>query len=149
MSNHVPKLEPSGAIALIEAHDGRVSSVVISTTESSRIEFDHLAVYHQCGPEEFKVWSYRAVLEANGVHRVIVEGEAEATDYIDEGVVLFGEEQVDWKALLDSRPVTHIKLVFGSGRTIDMDCHEAQLRLTDANKALEDWIGPLYSSPST
>jgi hypothetical protein len=86
------------------------------------------------------------VLEANRVDRMTVESCSALADYVDDGIViLHGEELVDWKALLESRPVTQIKLTLGSGQTIDIHCHEAQLRLLQPIEHVEDWTGPLYS----
>jgi hypothetical protein len=146
MSMIIRVSEPSGAIALIEPHDGKVDAVVIIGNGCTRIEFAHLAVYHQRDTEMFEIWSYRAILEANGVDRLIVEGCSEVADYVDDGAVLLdSEELVDWKELLTSKPVTQIKITFGSGRTIDIHCHDAQLRLQQPIKHVEDWSGPLYS----
>jgi len=143
------KPEPGGPIALIEPHDSRVGAVVIPATGPSRIEFAHLAVYHTRDIERYEIWSYQAVLEISGVDRMLVEGGSEVRDHVDDGMVLLdGEELVDWKALLDPRPVTRIKLTFGSGRIIDIRCREAQLRLQHAIKHMEDWVGPLDPSPS-
>jgi hypothetical protein len=143
------KSEPGGPVALIEPHDSRVNAVVITATGPSRIEFAHLGVYHTRDIERYEIWSYQAVLEISGVDRMLVEGGSEVTDYVDDGMVLLaGEELVDWKALLDPRSVTRIKLTFGSGRIIDIQWHEAQLRLQRVIKHVEDWVGPLYHSPS-
>jgi hypothetical protein len=149
MTLPLTKQHPTGPIALIEPHDSRVDEVVISPAGLSRIDFAHLAVYHACDGEKFEIWSYRAVLEAQRVYRMIVDGCLEITDYVDDGVVvLFGKELVDWKELLESRAATQIKLTFGSGKTIDIHCHEAQLRLRQPIRHVEDWTGPLYSPAS-
>ena len=145
MTDHIPKPEPTGAIALIEAHDSRVSSVDISPTGHSHIEFEHLAVYHQTGPESFTIWSYRAVLEADEVEQFTIYGSI-TMDYVDDSViVLDGHELPGLQVLLNRQPVSEIKLTFGSGRTIEMHCHNAQLRLYNAIKPVEEWVGPLYS----
>jgi hypothetical protein len=93
-----------------------VHIAVVDATGRIRIQFKHLPVYHTRAAEEYEIWSHRAVLEASSVERVVVEGAANIHDSIDDATVTIGDsEMTDWKALLVARPVTRIKLSFGSG----------------------------------
>jgi hypothetical protein len=136
------------ALALVEPHDSTVDAVVIDAMGRVRIELKHLAVYHTRAAEEYEIWSHRAVLEASSVDRVVVEGAANVPDSVDDATVMIGDsEMTDWRKLLVARPVTRIKLSFGSGRTIEIHCQKAKLTLEQAVRHLEDWTGPLFTSP--
>jgi hypothetical protein len=134
------------AIALIEPHDGRIESLVLPAAGPSRIELAHLAVYREVSVEHYEIWSYRATLEIDGVERVRIDGSADESDRIIDGIAVIGGREVDdWRELLERKPVTEIKLSFGSGRTIEIQCQHAQLLLHQTLRHVEDWNGPLTS----
>jgi len=137
-------IEKTMTIALIEAHDAKVAALVISASDSVRIELAHVAVYHVREPERFDIWSHTAVLELDGVDHLVMEGSAETGPHLDDAVVTTDSGEIDnWKELLEPRPLTAVRLIFGSGRTIDIRCRRGQLRLQQQSRYVESWTGPL------
>lgn len=138
-----------GSIALIEPHDGEIESVSIALDGTARVQFAKLSVYLERGTEHYEIWIYRGVLEIGGAYELALHGQPQAgfDDYVDDAVVSADSVEVSWKELLDRRLVTQMKLSFGSGRTIDINCHDVQLVLQQSIKHVEDWAGPLVSEP--
>jgi hypothetical protein len=132
-----------GEIALIEAHDAKIDTVVLRTDQTCVIHFRHLAVYHARAAEDFAIWSYRAFLELRGVDHFLWEGGSPTTDYVSDAFVFRDDAAIDWTRLLQGSPSTRIEMTFGSGRRIDIRCCEAQLTLQEPLKHFEDWHGPL------
>jgi hypothetical protein len=130
-------------IALIEAHDARVEDLRMPMNGSCVVWFKHLAVYRARGSERFAIWSYPASLELRKVTRVIVDEAIIDGDYVLDGIILRGSEELPWQALLNPQAISRLQLTFGSGRRIEVDCEEAHLVLGEAVREIEEWIGPL------
>lgn len=130
-------------IALIEMHDARVEDLRLPMNGSCVIRFKHLPVYHNRGTNRFVIWSYLAALELRAVARVVVDELWTNADYVSDGTVLRGSEELSWQSLLEQQPVSKVEMTFGSGRRIIVECEKAQLVLHEAVREIEEWIGPL------
>jgi hypothetical protein len=140
----------SDSISLIELHDSKVEAILISSAGDCRIEFAHLPVYHPRDTEAFEIWSYRASLLTTSVDYFLCDGDFQVRDYVDDAQALLDGENiviVNWKLLLDRQAVSRITFIFGSGRKIDLKCQSAQIMLHERVRHVEDWVGPLDSSP--
>jgi len=132
------------AIALIEPHDGRIESLVLSPEGPTYIDFAHLAVYREVSAEHYEIWSYRATLDILGLESANVDAPADESDRIIDGIAVIDSRELDnWRELLDRQPVTEIKLSFASGRTFEIQCRHAQLILREAVRHVENWEGAL------
>jgi hypothetical protein len=134
-------------IALIEAHDARVESLMLPMNGSCEVCFEHLAVYKSLGAERFKVWSYRAMLQLDGVTRILVDDSRSDRDYVSDAAVYDGEKELPWVRLLEPSTVTTVRMTFGSGRRLEVQCGHAKLVLLEWLRELEEWHGPLIAPP--
>jgi hypothetical protein len=88
-----------------------------------------------------------ALIELHGVEHLAVDGSFSAQDLLDDATVRSESADIEnWKDLLERQPVTAVRLMFGSGTTIDVRCHGAPFRLERAIRFLETWNGPLVTN---
>jgi len=135
------------APVFVEIHDARVDErIEVHMDGAVVMPFTHLATYHQIGPERYAVVSRKATLILSQCHEIRVVGILTEQDTIVEGHVFDSDNELDLGDCLGGHAVTAIFFIFGSGAKIALLPKYAQLVLSDPQRRLSDWIGPLVST---
>lgn len=136
---------PKGRIRLIEFHDAVLDAIVIGADGRVSLAFSHLPVYHERAANGFEVWSYQASLHALGVSRFRIEGSFSVSDYVSDAVGHGDGGVIADGRLVNMETVTlsSLRLQFGSGASIDIECEGARVDLEQAIEHVDDWTGVL------
>jgi hypothetical protein len=137
-------IKESSEAAHIELHDARLDSILLSGDGGAALDFKHLVVYRKVAADRFDVWSYRARLLVRELKRFEVNGALREDDYISDGQILDGDgDEIEPVSCVRRRPADHVRIVFGSGTTLVIDCGSILIELTHALKKTDEWLGPL------
>ena len=142
MANDISILAP---ISLIEAHDGHIERIIMVSDQSTELVFDKLTVYHAVAVDRYELWLYRATLTLGNASAFSIRGLLAPDEYLDDGVIVNGEMELDWMDLLQPQPATKATITFAPGPSLEILCSSAHLSLHEPKRFLEEWIGPLVS----
>jgi hypothetical protein len=138
---------PTGQMAFVEMHDARVNSVTVASLGIARLELAHVAVYHEVSKELYDIWSYRAIIQCQGISKLELTGPLNKDDRVSEGVISDEHHSpIELAELVDGIPARTLELVFGSGTRMVVHASSMRLELLEPLRRMEQWRGPLSST---
>jgi hypothetical protein len=137
--------ESGGSIALVDLHDARVESLLVSVEGlRASVVFASVLVYHAIKSDEYEIWNHPATLEIEGVHDVRWSGQLETDDYLMEGAARLGDQTVlEWTQLTRRSKADSVQLRFFGGSDLLMSCESVELILGAPAAKVDKWSGPL------